>query len=57
VDTLIEFIDDTRAKAILEYLMEVAGKNKVLIVTKVKPYTGEVRLLTQEDILVNKLVV
>ena len=56
VDTLIEFIDDTRAKEIMKYLMEVAGDNKVVIVTKTKPYTGEVKLLTQEDILVNKII-
>jgi len=55
VDTLVEFIDDTRAREILKYLMEVAGKNKVLIVTKTKPYTGEPKLLTQEDIVVNKV--
>ena len=57
VDTLVEFIDDTRAREILKYLMEIASKDKILIVTKTKPYAGEVRLLTQEDILVNQLVV
>lgn len=56
VDTLIEFIDDTRAREILKYLIELAGQNNVLIVTKTKPYTGETRLLTQKDILVNQIV-
>ncbi len=56
IDTLIEFIDDTRAREILKYLMELAGKSKILIVTKTKPYTGELRLLSQEDILVNQII-
>ncbi len=55
VDTLIEFIDDTRAKEIMKYLMNIAGKDKAVIVTKTRPYTGEPRLLSQEDILVNKI--
>jgi len=56
VDTLIEFIDDARAKEILRYLMNVAGEDKIIIVTKTRPYTGEPRLLTQEDIIVNNVV-
>ena len=56
VDTLIEFIDDTRAKEVMKYLMEAAGENKVVIVTKTKPYTGEPKLLSQEDIIVNKVI-
>ena len=57
IDTLIEFVDDTRAKEILKYLMGVAGENKVVIVTKTKPYTGEPKLLSQEDIIVNKITI
>ena len=56
IDTLIEFVDDTRAKEILKYLMEVASENKIVIVTKTKPYTGEPKLLSQEDIIVNKII-
>ena len=55
VDTLIEFIDDTRAREILKYLMDIAGNDKVVIVTKTKPYTGEPKLLSQDDIIVNKI--
>ncbi|RLE79045.1 MAG: hypothetical protein DRJ52_09230 [Thermoprotei archaeon] len=57
VDTLIEFIDDTRARDIMMYLMKMAGKRKIVIVTKTKPYTGETRLLSQDDILINKIAV
>jgi len=57
IDTLIEFVDDTRAKEILKYLMDVAGENKIVIVTKTKPYTGEPKLLSQEDIIVNKITI
>jgi chromosome segregation ATPase len=55
VDTLIEFIDDTRAREVLNYLMESAGSKNVIIVTKTKPYTGEPTILTQNDILVNEI--
>ena len=55
VDTLMEFIDDTRAAEVLKYLMEAAGNDKVIIVTKTRPFTGEPRLLSQEDILVNTI--
>jgi chromosome segregation ATPase len=58
VDTLIEFIDDTRAKEVLRYLMDFASKtDTVVIVTKTKPYTGEPRLLSQEDIIVNQVTI
>jgi DNA repair exonuclease SbcCD ATPase subunit len=58
IDSLIEFIDDARTKEVLEYLMEFANNsNIVLVVTKTKPYAGEPRLLTQEDILSNQIVV
>ncbi|MCC6009966.1 MAG: AAA family ATPase [Fervidicoccaceae archaeon] len=56
VDSLIEFIDDARAKEVLKYLMDFANSsNTIVIVTKTKPYTGEQRLLTQEDILLNQI--
>jgi chromosome segregation ATPase len=55
VDTLIEFIDDTRAREVLSYLMESASDKNVIIVTKTKPYTGEPTLLTQNNILVNEI--
>lgn len=55
IDTLIEFVDDTRAKEVFKYLMEVAKNGKVIIITKTKPYTGEPTLLTQKDILVNEI--
>jgi len=57
VDTLIEFIDDTRAREVLRYLMEISKSNKIIIVTKTKPYTGEPKILSQEDIIVNKIVI
>lgn len=58
VDGLIEFIDDARAKEVLRYLMEFANRsNIIIVVTKTKPYSGEPRLLTQEDILLNQLVI
>jgi len=56
IDTLIEFIDDTRAKEVLKYLMEIADGRTVVIVTKTRPYSGEPRLLSQEDILVNEII-
>jgi chromosome segregation ATPase len=50
VDTLIEFIDDTRAKEVIKYLADFASKTSTIaIVTKTKPYTGEPRLLSQEE--------
>jgi len=55
VDTLIEFMDDARAREVMRYLMEEAGAGKVVIVTKTKPYAGEPRLLSQEDIVVNEI--
>ncbi|MCC6005310.1 MAG: hypothetical protein LM590_13315 [Thermofilum sp.] len=55
VDTLIEFIDDTRAREVLNYLMESVGDKNVIIVTKTKPYTGESTILTQNDILINEI--
>lgn len=56
IDTLIEFVDDTRAKDVLKYLMEMARKaDKIIVVTKIKPYTGEPAPLTQEDILMNEI--
>jgi len=54
VDSIIEFIDDARAREILRYLMEV-GKDKVVVVTKTRPYSGQPTLLSQEDILVNSI--
>lgn len=55
VDTLIEFVDDARAREILRYLMEIIGNDKIVIVTKTKPFTGEPKLLSQDDILVNRI--
>jgi len=52
VDTLIEFIDDSRAKEIVKYLTEIGQNDKVLVVTKTKPYSGEQKVLTQEDIII-----
>ena len=57
VDTLIEFIDDTRVREVLRYLMEVSKDGKIIIVTKTRPYTGEVKILSQEDIIVNRIVI
>jgi DNA repair exonuclease SbcCD ATPase subunit len=55
VDTLVEFIDDTRAKEVIKYLADFASKTSTIaIVTKTKPYTGEPRLLSQEDIITNQ---
>ncbi len=54
VDSVIEFIDDARAGEVLKYLMEV-GKNKVVIVSKTKPYSGQPSLLSQEDIFINNI--
>jgi len=54
VDSLIEFIDDARAREVLKYLMEI-GKDKVVVVSKTKPYTGQPSLLSQEDIVVNSI--
>lgn len=54
IDTLVEFMDDTRAREVLKYLMEIAGDN-IVVVSKTKPFTGELKLLTQEDIVVNKI--
>jgi DNA repair exonuclease SbcCD ATPase subunit len=52
VDTLIEFIDDTRAKEVIKYLADITSKTgTIAIVTKTKPYTGEPKLLSQEDII------
>jgi chromosome segregation ATPase len=56
IDTLIEFIDDARAKEVLNYLMNAAG-NTAIVVTKTKAYSGESKFLTQENILVNKIPV
>lgn len=55
IDTLIEFIDDTRAREVLNYLMESASSKNIIIITKTKPYTGEPTLLTQDNILVNEI--
>jgi DNA repair exonuclease SbcCD ATPase subunit len=55
VDTLVEFIDDTRAKEVIKYLADITSKTSTIaIVTKTKPYTGEPRLLSQEDIITNQ---
>jgi DNA repair exonuclease SbcCD ATPase subunit len=55
VDTLIEFIDDTRAKEVIKYLADITSKTgTIAIVTKTKPYTGEPKLLSQEDIITNQ---
>jgi len=54
VDSIIEFIDDARAREVLRYLMEV-GKDKVVVVTKTRPYSGQPAPLSQEDIFVNSI--
>jgi DNA repair exonuclease SbcCD ATPase subunit len=57
VDTLIEFIDDTRAKEVIKYLADITSKTgTIAIVTKTKPYTGEPKLLSQEDIITTEQV-
>jgi DNA repair exonuclease SbcCD ATPase subunit len=56
VDTLVEFIDDTRAREVIKYLADFASKtDTVAVVAKTKPYTGEPRLLSQEDIMTNQI--
>ena len=51
VDTIIELIDDFRAREIIKYLKEKSKDKEILLITKTKPYSGEVKLLSQEDIV------
>jgi len=55
IDGLIELIDETRIKEVLQYLQEQADERLVVVVTKNKPFTGEPKEVSQEDIFMNAI--